>query len=892
MSSKAKRLFFVVLASALSSAIFAQGKLTGVDWKKVGEGVEIQIQGTDLQKPKTIWTNSNRSYMLEFDGKLAGRSGMKRINFAGVKYVTYGWYQARPPKVRVHVYMAPGTKPQLNIATNSNWMVSIGSTELTANKGAFPDEVPPLDTVFATKKGSEQEAKTSEPGTLTNVIEKMAASPVKGLPSTAGVPPLHRKVSLSFENTEIVQILKALALQADINIVTAPNVTGKLSVSLNDVDVQHALDFVTTLAGVRYAIVGNTVVVATNENFAATMRQIQNGPEVNSQTRIVGLQSGEGAQIKATVLKAVPQESILGRYDILLPTEITTLESRTTQAAASNNGNAAPGTAATATGDTQKTEVTSKAMTGGGAFRPKDMYLVLVGMPKRLDEIEQVVREVDAHIADASKVVIGKDIDTVVVPIYSGKTSEVSNSVKNVIGRDPKRELYNIEESKTGGPNDPESIRLLVISGPTDSIKNVEGFARGIDAGLCKSMGLEYPETQDDQARSFEVFELKFVEPIEAAAELQKQVPGIRASLLPGPVRPNVRGTKSVMMGESKNGSSTETNPDNSGQLLGVQGGKSGNGASNGPSANGGGASSGGGASQGGGSQEDGASLTRSLGSEPMKLMVRGTRFQIEQARQFLAVFDAMPKQVALELRVMEMSRDDALKVGLDWSAMTGGAVQFIRMNQGINASQNIAGTAGADINFGNGGSASVTATLDKLGGTFKMVARPNILASEGRATSIFVGDEVRYVESIQASQNGTTVTTGQVNVGVKLDVTPRIGSDGNITMDLNPQMSVLKGFTDVPGGGQLPQTSMRSTTSMVHVKSGETLAIGGLIQESDRKSVSGVPILMDLPIVGQLFKRTNNSKSKTEVVFFLTVTEVGPNNRANAADPRTNKGG
>ena len=122
--------------------------------------------------------------------------------------------------------------------------------------------------------------------------------------------------------------------------------------------------------------------------------------------------------------------------------------------------------------------------------------------------------------------------------------------------------------------------------------------------------------------------------------------------------------------------------------------------------------------------------------------------------------------------------------------------------------------------------------------------------------------------------------------------LTPRIGTGGTLTLDLNPEMSVLKGFLAVPGGGQLPQTSLRSSTNMVQMKSGETIAIGGLIQESDRKSVSGVPILMDLPIIGHLFKRTSNTKSRSEVVFFLTATEVGPNNRANAADPRTNKGG
>src|SRR5690349_11536968 len=99
MSSKAKRLTFVVLASVLSCSIFAQGKFTGVEWKKVGEGVELQIQGTDLAKPKTIWTNKDRSYTLEFNAKLVGKSGYKKVDSAGVKYFTYGWYSAQPPRV-------------------------------------------------------------------------------------------------------------------------------------------------------------------------------------------------------------------------------------------------------------------------------------------------------------------------------------------------------------------------------------------------------------------------------------------------------------------------------------------------------------------------------------------------------------------------------------------------------------------------------------------------------------------------------------------------------------------------------------------------------------------------------------------------------------------------
>jgi type II secretory pathway component GspD/PulD (secretin) len=90
--------------------------------------------------------------------------------------------------------------------------------------------------------------------------------------------------------------------------------------------------------------------------------------------------------------------------------------------------------------------------------------------------------------------------------------------------------------------------------------------------------------------------------------------------------------------------------------------------------------------------------------------------------------------------------------------------------------------------------------------------------------------------------------------------------------------VSFLRGFTPVPNGGQLPQTSERISQNTVTVRSGETLAIGGLIQDQDTKDVSGVPILMDLPIIGQLFRRTTHTKRRTEIVFFLTARSIeGP---------------
>ena len=137
----------------------------------------------------------------------------------------------------------------------------------------------------------------------------------------------------------------------------------------------------------------------------------------------------------------------------------------------------------------------------------------------------------------------------------------------------------------------------------------------------------------------------------------------------------------------------------------------------------------------------------------------------------------------------------------------------------------------------------------------------------------------VRYIESIISSQNGVTVTTNSVRVGVRMAVLPRVGADGNITMDLRPVVSFLRGFDNVTQiGGKLPQTSERVAQSSFNMKSGETIAISGLITDQDRRTVSGLPFLMDLPVVGQLFRKTTNERVRSELVIFVTARTIeGP---------------
>lgn len=821
-------------ALCLASTVWADGKLVSVTPNKVGGGVLVSIKGEDLGQPKVLRVNGNRSYILQFDASLSGKARRTSIGDAGVRYVQVGWFTNRPPRVRVHFRVDADTNPTLN-RTEDGWEVGFGVERESAPKApvssTFPDRVPPLDSRPVAMSAGNQPPTT---------IVEAAMSP---------------RVSLDFVATDVVQILKALAMQANVNIVTSPDVSGKITVSLNNVSVTDALDIVTAMASVRYTKIGNTYVVTSSGRFSETIQQISGKADVATETRVVPLFSRQGSQVKAALLKTNPVATLRGRYDLILSSDnISVTQSQTvtpTNNTGGAGGGAADGGGAQSGGQTQLNTATGSAE----AKAEGDMYAVIVGTPGRLDEIERAVRDIDAKICEAMGIRV-PDRAGVVQKTYEPKGIGAEDLLA-AMKSDKTLDFSGVKMLAT--PRNSLSRQVVVVSGRSNDVEDVMALLASIDS------------LSDGGPAAYEVVGLRFVKPQVAMVGVVDAVPGIRAKLMPPPVDPMV-GIKYV---EEARSGQRPGDPQNNQAGGGAPGGDTGG--------------QGGQGGQGGGSPTQAASQFRAdvqTNQTPMRLLLRGTREQLDQAKRYLDMIDVEPKQVAIELRVMELSRDDALKVGLDLSALTGGSLQSLRFNNGLGGANEIGGMSGR-VGFAGGGSISITGLLDSVTTRNNLIARPSILASDGVPTRIFVGDEVRYIQSIQSSQNGVSVTTGQVDVGVNFVVTPRVGADGNITLQLGPELSILQGFTPVPGGGQLPQTSKRTASSIVNIRSGETIAIGGLIQDQDRRTVGGVPILKDLPIIGRLFSRTDNRKVRSEVVFFVTVREVTRENRQATANPR-----
>ena len=252
--------------------------------------------------------------------------------------------------------------------------------------------------------------------------------------------------------------------------------------------------------------------------------------------------------------------------------------------------------------------------------------------------------------------------------------------------------------------------------------------------------------------------------------------------------------------------------------------------------------------------------------AQPKMLVLQGSQADIDKANEFLAKVDVPQQQIIIEAKVIDITDDASRNLGIEWGD------QGIVGQLGFTES-----TPSQAISFGRFSRTGidVTATIKALlkDSKAKVLANPNVMALDGKPSSIFIGDEVKYVISrdISSTTGQMTISTETARVGVQLHTISRVSSDGYITMDLHPEVSVITSFLDAGNGILLPQISRRFVDSTVRIKDGETIVIGGLIKDDDLKTVTGVPILMNLPIIGELFRSHKISKVHSEVMMFIT---------------------
>jgi general secretion pathway protein D len=249
-------------------------------------------------------------------------------------------------------------------------------------------------------------------------------------------------------------------------------------------------------------------------------------------------------------------------------------------------------------------------------------------------------------------------------------------------------------------------------------------------------------------------------------------------------------------------------------------------------------------------------------------LLVWTTTKLEKDVRAIIAELDRPIPQVLIKVLVAEVTHDNSADFGVDFSVLN---TRANGNGQSFGQTFGQPGT-GLVINFLEN---NLNATLHALAQKNKLdvLSRPYILASDNQEAYVMVGQQVPIVTSNTLTALGQTVSNySYQSVGIILDVIPHINPDGVVTLQVMPEISQLTAQTVTVGlGVNVPVIASRQASSIVAVKDGETVVIGGLMQDQKTVTINKVPLLGDIPLIGYVFSRTQYDKSKTELLLFLT---------------------
>ena len=234
-------------------------------------------------------------------------------------------------------------------------------------------------------------------------------------------------------------------------------------------------------------------------------------------------------------------------------------------------------------------------------------------------------------------------------------------------------------------------------------------------------------------------------------------------------------------------------------------------------------------------------------------VMVRAADHKLKEIDSFMAEFDQPLPQVLMEVWIQEMSDDALSTFGLEWG------LDFDGFKLTEDTDPNSPGYI--KLSWEPWEIAFALKALENEG-KVKVLASPKIATLSGKEASIFVGDRVPIVLSDDEGHERMDF----LESGINLKVLPRISDDGYITIQVRPEVST---FTFVEGD-KYPHIRTREAETIVRVKDGQPVLIGGLLQEQEVKSISKIPFLADLPILGRLFTKTSRDMEKTEMNIFL----------------------
>ncbi|HLO99640.1 MAG TPA: secretin N-terminal domain-containing protein, partial [Fimbriimonas sp.] len=239
--------------------------------------------------------------------------------------------------------------------------------------------------------------------------------------------------------------------------------------------------------------------------------------------------------------------------------------------------------------------------------------------------------------------------------------------------------------------------------------------------------------------------------------------------------------------------------------------------------------------------------------------------------KQILEQLDKIPEQVMIETIIVEANLDSTNKLGVEWNYADGGHLGTAGQTGnigtvfGINSATNPA----QGLKYTIAGR-KLTSLMNAIqtDQKFNILSTPRIFTSNNTQAEINISQSIPYVVSSRTDNNGNLLYNYDFqDVGIVLTVTPRITANGYVTMDINQTANDLQGYTSF----NAPIINQREADTVVSVKNGETIILGGIIRSSVTATTNKIPILGDIPILGQLFKSSSKESKRTELLVLLT---------------------
>lgn len=238
---------------------------------------------------------------------------------------------------------------------------------------------------------------------------------------------------------------------------------------------------------------------------------------------------------------------------------------------------------------------------------------------------------------------------------------------------------------------------------------------------------------------------------------------------------------------------------------------------------------------------------------ESKQIVIKTNKNNFNNLYQKIRLLDRELDQILIEVKVVELSSSDMLRLGTIWDFSREGKALY-EQTKVYDFIQSL------ELMIGSGKA--------------RIMANPRVTTMLGKEALIHIGDQVPYSVPVESAAGKTSWEVKYLDAGINLSLLPLKAEKGFISLNLKPEVATIKQWKLTPNG-EYPIISSRKVETNLRLKDGESFIIGGLLNEEERENIRKVPILGDIPFLNVLFKHKSYEKISSEILFLVTAKKV-----------------